>query len=154
MSVATDWLEQVRSCASKLDGMHRELSALMQARDECLPWQTKGSTLYASMGGSHSDPTAADAQSRIDGLDEQISAMRAKVDHAETVVGECLRVLDAMRAQLGGLHADVLELYYIDLADTWSEVADEMGLSARHVRRVRDAALGWIGERIVDMLEK
>lgn len=140
---ARDFFETVRACAGRLDGMHRELRGLTQARDECLPWQAKGSALFASMGGSHSDPTATEAQSRITGLDGQIATLSAQVDECERIVGEGLRALDAMRRALGERHADAMELYYVDGAGTWSEVAWEMGVSRRTVCRLRDEAFLW-----------
>ena len=141
---ARDWLEHVRECASVIESLHRELSALEDARRDCLPWQTKGSTLYASMGGTHSDPTASEAQARMDGLDEQIGRVRVRYDECVRVVGECGEVLDAMRRELGERYADVLELYYVDCADTWSEVSWEMGRHRDTVRAWRDDAVAWI----------
>lgn len=141
---AREWLETVRECASQLDGLHRELQALKDARRDCLPWQCKGSSMHGSMGGTHSDPTATEAQARIDGLDEQIATLTAKVEECESVVGGCLRTLDVMRRCLGKTCADVVELYYVDCADTWSEVAAELGLHRNTVRICRDAALDWL----------
>jgi hypothetical protein len=145
---AREWLEHVRECASVIESLHRELSALEDARRDCLPWQCKGSTLYASMGGTHSDPTASEAQARIDGLDEQIGRVRVRYDECVRVVGECGEVLDAMRRELGERYAVVLELYYIDCADTWSEVSWEMGITYRHVQRLRDVAYEWIDAHV------
>ena len=128
-----EWLEHVRECAAHIEPLHRELSALEDARRDCLPWQCKGSALYASMGGTHSDPTASEAQARIDGLDEQIVRVRAEYDECVGVVGECLRMLETMRQELGECHAKTIEYYYINCADTWSEVA-----------WWRDEAFAWI----------
>ena len=146
---AREWLELVRECAARIEPLHRELSALEDARRDCLPWQCKGSAMYASMGGTHSDPTASEAQARIDGLDEQIGRVRAEYDECVGVVGECLRMLEAMRQELGERYAEVLELYYVDRADTWSEVAWEMGITYRHVQRLRDVAYEWIDARMM-----
>lgn len=100
--------------------------------------------MYAAMGGTHSDPTAREAQERMGSLDERIGRVRARCDECERVVGECLRVLSDMRRELGARHADVLELYYVDCAATWSEVAWEMGVSRSTVARLRDEAYAWI----------
>lgn len=143
------WLESVRRAAAEIEPLRREVDALSCARDECLPWQCKGSTLYASMGGTHSDPTASEAQARMDGLDEQIGRVRVRYDECVCVVGECLRMLDAMRRELGERYAVVLELYYVDCAATWSEVACEMGMSRVHLYRIRDAAWSWADAYIV-----
>ena len=139
-----EWLDRVRDCAGRLDGLHQELLALIDARDACLPWQTKGSPMYGSMGGSTSNPTMAEALSRMDGLDEQIDRLTVAANECERAVGDCLRMLDEMRRDLGERHADALELYYVDCADTWSEVALEMGRHRDTVRAWRDEAIAWI----------
>jgi len=54
-----------------------------------------------------------------------------------------------MRRELGERYADVLELYYVDCADTWSEVSWEMGISRMHLYRIRDAAWSWADAYIV-----
>lgn len=146
---AREWLELVRECAARIEPLHRELSALEDARRDCLPWQCKGSALYASMGGTHSDPTASEAQARIDGLDEQIARVRAEYDECVGVVGECLRILDAMRRELGERYAECVELYYVDRADTWSEVATELGVSRMHLYRMRSTAWAWMDAFLV-----
>ena len=147
--LAREYIDKVRSCASRLDALHRELRALEDARDQYQPWQAKGSALTGGVGGTCSDPTMTEALSRIDGLYEQIKTIRAKVDEAECIVGECLRMLDEMRRDLGDRHADVIELYCIDCAGTWTEVALEMGVSRAHMYRLRDAALVWVGAHMV-----
>ena len=141
---ACEWLARVRLASSRIEGLRRELSVLEDARRDCLPWTTRGSATHGSMGGTHSDPTATEAQARIEGLDERIADVRAACDECERIVGDCLRMLDIMRHELGERHADVIELYYVDRADTWSEVAWEMGVSRRTVCRMRDEAFVWI----------
>ncbi len=141
---ACEWLARVRLASSRIEGLRRELSVLEDARRNCLPWQTRGSATYGSMGGTHSDPTASEAQARIEGLDERIADVRAACDECERIVGECLRMLDEMRHDLGERHADVIELYYVDRADTWSEVAWEMGRHRDTIRAWRNKAIEWI----------
>ena len=148
---AYEWLARVRLASSRIEGLCRELSVLEDARRDCLPWQTRGSATHGSMGGTHSDPTATEAQARIEGLDERIADVRAACDECERIVGDCLRMLDTMRCELGERHAEVLELYYVDRADTWSEVAWEMGISRMHVWRLRDVAYSWMGRRLLPL---
>jgi DNA-directed RNA polymerase specialized sigma subunit len=100
--------------------------------------------MYGSMGGSTSDPTATQAINRMDGLSEQIERLTVAANERERIVGECLRMLDAMRRELGERYAVVLELYYVDRAPTWSDVAHEMGVSRRAVCRLRDEAYDWV----------
>ena len=141
---AREWLELVRQAASEIEPLQRELTALEDARRDCLPWQTKSSMPYASMGGTHSDPTASEAQARIGGLDSQIMRIRSAYDECTSVVGECLAILGTMRRELDERYADVLELYYIDCADTWSDVANELGRHRDTIRAWRDEAIEWI----------
>jgi hypothetical protein len=96
------------------------------------------------MGGSHSDPTASEAQARIEGLDSQIVDVRSKLDERIRLVGECGELLMRMERELGACYADVIEAYYIDCADTWSEVAWDMGKHRDTVRMWRDAAFDWL----------
>lgn len=138
-------LELVRLRALSLDGLYRELGALSDAERDVLSWTTRGSGTSTSSGhGAFSDPTATEAQARIEGLAGQIAATRAKIDDAERIVGEGLRLIAAVRESIGGQYADILEYYYIDGAPTWSAVAYEAGVHRNSVRLWRDIALAWI----------
>jgi DNA invertase Pin-like site-specific DNA recombinase len=141
---AREWLELVRLAASEIEPFQRELAGLMAAKRDCLPWQTKGSTLYASMGGTHSDPTASEAQARISELDAMVADVKSKLDERIRLVGECGELLMRLRREMGAVCKDVLEIYYIDRAGTWSEVAEELGISLRTVIRERDKAIEWM----------
>lgn len=143
MSVATDWLERVRVASRMIEELTRDVSALEYARDECVPWQTRGSGASVAAGGLHSDPTQRDALAR-EGLKEQIREARRQLDECESLVGDCLRLLSSVSRWVGPDASLALELYYVDRAHTWSEVADEMGMSRRTVCRERDQALAWL----------
>lgn len=140
---ARAWLERVRVASSRIDPLVREIDGLKDARAEMLPWRT-GKGGGGSGVGAHSDPTATQAERRIEGLDEFIADKQARLDAQIRTVGECGEILDAMAARLGERHAKALELYYIDGADTWSEVAHELGVSYRHLNRIRSVAYEWI----------
>lgn len=140
---ARAWLERVRVASSRIEPLVREIDGLKDARAEMLPWQT-GKGGRGSGVGAHSDPTATQAERRIEGLDELIADKQAKLDAQIRTVGECGEILDAMAAKLGERHAKALELYYIDGADTWSEVAGELGISYSWLCRLRNEAYPWI----------
>lgn len=137
-----DRLERVRSCSMALDSLHSELEALRYAEREVVPWTPCGSGSGPSTR-THSDPTATVAASRA-GLADRIERLVACIEEAERVVGEGLRLIDMVRGGLGAAHADVLEIYYIDGAATWSEVAEELGVSRMQVWRLRNNAYEWI----------
>jgi hypothetical protein len=127
-----------------VEPLRRELAGLLSARDEVLGWRVSGG------GGSrpvHSDPTAAEAEGRIGELGALIRDAQARIDATEGIVGDALRVIERMRSRLGARHADAVELYYIDRAPTWSDVASEMGVSASTLYRLREQAYAWVEER-------
>lgn len=139
------WFNQVRKSASSIEGCRRELSALLDAREYVEPWST-------GVGGSkslYSDPTASAAQARMDGLERAIDDARAELDAHVELVGKALSVIEGVRSEVGERQADVLELYYIDCAQTWSDVAFELRLSRDTVRLARDAALAWVSEHVM-----
>ena len=144
---AREWLELVRAAAGEIESLQRELSGLMAAHDQCVSWHTS----HGGGGpcvGTHSDPTASLAQARMSELDAMVADVRAKLDERINLVGECGELLMRMERELGRKYRDVIEIYYIDLADTWSEVACEMGITYRHVQRLRDVAYEWMDRHV------
>lgn len=139
---AREWLERVRRHARCIEPLTREVPALQAAYRDVLPWVTSGNGSGSTQ--AHSDPTANLAYARIDKLEELIERKRAQLEVSQDIVGECLRVLYAMENELSERHAMVLELYYIDQAQTWGEVASEMGIHRDTVRALRDSAMEWI----------
>lgn len=143
MSVATEWLEQVRIASGRIEWLTRELSALEDARAQCVPWRTKGSGVSVASGGLHSDPTQSEAFAR-EGLEERIEVTRHALDECQSIVGDCLRLLDSVSRHVSPRASLALEIYYIDRAATWSEVAREMGRARSSVGFLRDQALTWL----------
>ena len=144
---AREWLELVRAAAGEIEPLKRELSGLMAAHDQCVSWHTS----HGGGGpcvGTHSDPTASLAQARMSELDAMVADVKSKLDERINLVGECGELLMRMERELGRRYRDVLEIYYIDLADTWSEVACEMGITYRHVQRLRDVAYEWMDRHV------
>ncbi len=142
---AREWFDRVRKSAGAIEPCQSSLRALVEARELMEPWGTGGG------GGSkapHSDPTATAAMSRMDGLESTIKDLEAELESHTDIVGEGLKVLEAVSSVVGDKHAQALELYYIDRADTWSDVACEMGLSVKPVRNMRDHALQWVDAHV------
>ncbi|MDO4539142.1 MAG: hypothetical protein Q4B54_13340, partial [Coriobacteriales bacterium] len=89
--------------------------------------------------------TARDAERRMAELDSLIDAVEAQRAALEdTLAEEYGTALDCVRAEVGPRNAEALELYYLDPAPTWSDVAREMGMSYRHVCRLRSEAYEWL----------
>jgi len=132
----------VRSSAAAIEGAHRELVALIDADAECVTWYVSGGG--ASVRSGLSDPTADMAMRRQADLTRQIADKRAQLDELESVVGHALALLPAIVANVSERAALAMELYYIDLADTWSEVAAELCVSRETVRADCRAVLDWM----------
>ncbi len=141
---ARSWLARVRAAASSIEPLVREIAALKDARTRTLPWQTRSGGGGGGSGGAHSDPTASEAERRMASLVSLIAGKRHELDVLTDTVGECGAALDRMRHTLCERHAQAIEMYYIDGADTWSEVASEMDVSYRHLGRLRNQAYAWI----------
>jgi len=143
---ARAWLERVRRAAHQIEPLTREIRGLEEARDEMLPWWRKSSG--TSHGHStHSDPTASEAERRIAELGELIDAKRQELGVMQDVVGALLCVLDAMGDALTVRHARAIELYYIDCAPTWTDVAWEMECGRTTLWKLRLEAYAWIETR-------
>lgn len=90
-------------------------------------------------GTGESNPTEAAALASI----ELTAAYRAELESLESIVGECLRLIEGVRAALGEIYANVLDGFYID-AQPWARVAEEHGVSVRSCFTYRDIALDWV----------
>lgn len=140
---ARTWLERVRAASAAIEPLVREMSGYEDARDSMLPWRST-SRGGSSGVGAHSDPTASAAERRMAELEDLIAESRRRLVALQDVVGECGSALARMGEELGERHAKAMELYYVDVADTWSDVAREMGCHRQTVWRLRDEAYAWI----------
>ena len=140
---ASDYFECARLSARELREAVTELATLEEADEQCVPWHPRSDSGAASPG-AHGDPTAAAAEARIQDLGRMISARREAVAELRAVVRECQEVVAGIGAACGLRRSRVVSLYYVDLADTWSEVARELGVSLRTVYSDRDAAFEWL----------
>lgn len=135
------WLDRVRRAAEAIEPLVREMRAMRDAYDQTLSWHTSGGSTTRQ---THSDPTASQAMARAQSYDEQMADMGRRLDALTDVVGDGGKVIGAMGDALGEDHSLALELYYIDCADTWSDVADEMGCSRTRVWQMRCESYAWI----------
>ena len=58
-------------------------------------------------------------------------------------IGDVLHLLDGIGAALGSGYAECLERHYIDGHD-WHEIAEDMGCTPRHARRMAGTACDWV----------
>lgn len=144
---ARRWLDSIRRAAEAIEPLVRDISVLEYARDKMLGWRTRGSGSGARGLGAHSDPTATAAEQRMCELDDLIESKRGELQRRIADVGACGEMLEAMAHTIGRNHATALELYYVDCADTWSDVAREMGVSVKTLYRLRVEAYAWMETR-------
>ena len=85
------------------------------------------------------DPTAgrALAESSV------VEAARAEACAIEDAIGAALALIEGVRRGLGEAYADVLERHYVDGA-SFSDVADEMGITKMTAINRRDVACDWV----------
>lgn len=146
---ARAWLESVRYAALRIEPLVREIAAMQDAYEQMLPWQSQGAG--SGSARTHSDPTASQALARSEGFEINVERKQARLDVLTQTVGDCGRVLMRLADALTDEHSLALELYYVDCAATWSDVAEELGRSRKWLWQLRDEAYGWI-ESNVDRL--
>ena len=144
---AAAYFNGIRLSAARIADVARTLSALEQCQEEYQSWKTKGS------GGGHgvgttSDPTARMAEAHI-GLPDLIAGTRREYEALADELADCGHVLEVVSSEVSPVAAEALELWAIDRAGTWTEVADEMRMSRREVCRARDLAFVWCNHHIV-----
>lgn len=114
------------------------LSDAVRKHDAAMRIVTDGEPRRGEGGGVHtssiSDPTARAAE----------SAMRAQqvVDAMQEIIGEGLRVIEAIRVTLGDEYGDALDARYIDLL-SWRDVAARLGCTHPTAMARAGAAIDW-----------
>ena len=144
---AAEYFNGIRLSAARIAEVARTLSALEQCHEQYQSWKTKGA------GGGHgvgttSDPTAVMAEAHI-GLPDLIAGTRREYEALTDELAGCGDVLEAVAREVSPIAAEALELWSIDRAGTWTEVAEEMRMSRREVCRARDLAFCWCNHHIV-----
>ena len=143
-TAATRLMESVRYACARIPQCVRELALLEAAERDVTPWQPRSHG--GAGGGTCGDPTASLAVARMEGLAKDIETKRAEYYVLEHTIGKGLKAIESVRHHVGERAADVLDLYYVDRLQTWSEVGEELNVSLRTVQRDRDRALDWIDE--------
>lgn len=138
-----EYLSRARSCARRIEPLMRELSALKAQLEAAQVWRTKGDDVGHAKGLT-SDPTERTAEELLEHLPGQIAEVQADLTECKRIVGDCLSVLNDISGALGKEPALALEIYWIDGAETWSEVAEELHTSLLLTCRMRDQAYRWM----------
>ena len=136
------YFAHVREVAATLDGLGAELCALIECDEQCLSHKTKGDACGHGVGTT-SDPTARMAEARLS-MPERIASARRAYDNACDEVGEALSVIHRVHGEVSPLAAEALELWAVDRAPTWTDVASELHVSYKTVARARDKAYTWL----------
>lgn len=140
---ARAWLDEVRKSAARIEDIVREIRALEQAHERVEAWVSSGSGGPRPRNAT-GDPTATQAQRRMAELEPLIAMRRRSLEEHQELVGSALAVLSLVADEVGRRDSLALELYYVDGADTWSEVAQEMHVSLRTAQRCRERAIDWL----------
>ena len=143
------WLDRVRHAASAIEPLVREMAAMQDAYDQTLSWHTSGGGSYRQV---YSDPTATQAMARAQSFGVQLADMARRLDALTDMVGEGGKVICAMGDALSEDHSLAFELYYIDCAETWRDVADEIGCSVKTLYRMRERGYAWIDMRFAGII--
>jgi L-rhamnose isomerase len=83
------------------------------------------------------------------GLPDHIADTRREYEALADEIAACGELLETVGSEVSKDAADALELWALDLAGTWSEVAEEMGVSRRTVARLRDQAFAWLNHHMI-----
>ncbi len=126
---AEEFFEWVRSCATKRDSAMAVRRHLYDKRSS--------SPLVSS--GSGGDPMAY-----IDAAMDREREIDAEIARYDAVRQRAMQVIQAVYQCVPGPAGAILELYYIHMADTWSEVAGELHISNSTLYRVRGQAMAWV----------
>lgn len=107
------------------------------------------------------DPTASRAIYRVDELADKLEALRKEEAELQSLIGESLVIIAAVRDGFGEKYADVLDARYID-NETWTEIAkryesNHQGketITTRTVQNWAQVAFDWVDSVGVSRLLK
>jgi len=99
------------------------------------------------------DPTANRAIYAVDTLGDKLDALRAEERELETLIGETLVIIAAVKRGFGEIYAHLLEWHYID-GQTWTEISDEHDIKRSTCYYLRDIAFDWVDSVGVSRLLK
>lgn len=131
---ARPFFETVRRGVSRLDDVTRELDALKDG----MP--TGGG--HAS-GSGIGKPTEARALWLVCDAPVMAQRLEDERDRLTYVIGRGLVLVELLRVGLGGTYADAVERHFVD-GMRWADVAEAMGYSESHAKRLGGVALDWL----------
>ena len=105
----------------------------------CDDWKPEG----VRVSGKTSDPTAAQAIRNVDELADKLAALRREEHELETLIGESLAIIEAVRHGFGDVYANLLERRYID-GQKWTAIHDACGIPRSTCHYLLDVAFDWI----------
>ena len=126
---AEEFFEWARSCATKRASAVAVRKHLYDKRSS--------SPLVSS--GSGGDPMAY-----IDSAMDREREIDAEIARYDAIQRRAMLVIQEVYKYVPGPAGAILELYYIHMADTWSEVAEELHISNSTLYRVRGQAMAWV----------
>lgn len=131
------WQQQLESARQSA----REIEVLtFRINNGGRDWTNGGAKTHTMMITSPTETAAIMEMTVVPRLIEQR-------EHHESVVGEALRAIQAVRERLGKAEADILEMFYIDGFMSW-EIAGELGMTVDGVFYRKRKALVWMDENL------
>lgn len=89
------------------------------------------------------DPTASRAIYRVDELADKLEALRKEEAELQSLIGESLVIIAAVRDGFGEIYATLLEHRYIDVW-TWGQIYDEYEIQKSTGHYLLGIAFDWI----------
>lgn len=102
-------------------------------------YDRKSSSPMFADGPSSSDPMAS-----VDAAMDRETEILAEIERCDRVIRHANSVIQAVGQVLGGNVSVMLQLYYIDLENTWEDIAFELHMSLRSVYSARRRAMEWV----------
>ena len=126
---AEDFFEWARQCAIDKDRAETRRRHLYDRR----------SSSPTTVSSSASDPMGF-----VDAAIDREAELVAEIMRCEDVRAKAANVIAAVERAMPGPAGAILELYYMDLAGTWDEIAMELHVSIANLYRIRRQAMEWV----------
>lgn len=126
---AEDFFEWARQCAIDKDRAETRRRHLYDRR-------SSSPTAISSPG--------YDPMGYVDAAIDKEGELVAEIMRCEEVRAKASSVISAVELAVPGPAGAILELYYMDLAGTWDEIAIELHISIANLYRIRRQAMEWV----------
>lgn len=80
----------------------------------------------------------------VDAAIDKEAELVAEIMRCDDVRAKAASVIVAVGRAVPGPAAAILDLYYMDLAGTWDEIAMELHISIANLYRIRRQAMEWV----------